>query len=132
MTEWAKSQRWKPFDFDLAAHGAAKSNYSFKLRGENIMSKQNNIRIFQDTMNLIETYSELRRTLIGTDIAKKNTFLYIPNPKGTQRVRPNIYATIKSVTRERTIECITSLKRNFRAYSRTQLCQSETPGRRCC
>lgn len=75
------------------------------------MNKQGNIRIFQDTMNLIETDSELRRTLTNIDIAKKNTFLYVPNPEGIQRTRPNTYAAKISVTRERTIECALRLSK---------------------
>jgi uncharacterized protein (TIGR02452 family) len=75
------------------------------------MNRQNNIRVFQDTMNLIETDSELRRTLSSFEITKKNTFLYVPNPDGVPRKRSNTYATKESVTKERTIECALRLSK---------------------
>jgi uncharacterized protein (TIGR02452 family) len=67
------------------------------------MSKANNIRIFQDTRNLIKTDATLRAL---TDAAKENTFLYKPNPAGVRKVRSNdTYAAHREVTKERAIEC---------------------------
>ena len=53
------------------------------------MSRENNIRIFQDTINLIEKDSELRRTQADADITLKNIFIYVPTPDGVQRIRSN-------------------------------------------
>jgi len=63
-------------------------------------------------MNLIETDSELLRTLVGVDVAHKNTFLYAPNPDGAQRVRSDkTYAKKETLTKERTIECALRLSK---------------------
>jgi len=75
------------------------------------MDKQSNIRIFQDTINRIENDPVLRRTLPGVDAANKNTFLYVPNPAGIQKTRHNTYASRKTVTGERTIECALRLSK---------------------
>lgn len=72
------------------------------------MNKHDNIRIFRDTINIIETDSEFQRTLAHTD--KENTFLYIPNPDGIQRTL-NTFAAKIFVTKERAIECALRLSK---------------------